>query len=549
MASKPMSGSQKRKRKAFQEEENKKQRNSLASFLKKETMKQESEQQAVAQTSDSISESITLDVHLADNSLEPSTTSLSSSNTEDLVEKNEAGPNSSSYMYGDISASEIHGTGPTGTWKRSFKESYFYRVMANGETVKREWLIYSGTTGSVYCYICKLFAKTKTAISLHGIKAGAVCPMRQGRIDEKLASQMNAERQYWRDILKRIVATVRFLATNGLAFRGHSSDCGNYYNCLEYLSEFDPFLANHLKQYGHAGKGNASYLSPSIAEEFIQLMGKQVKSYILQEVKESKYFALIVDSTPDFSHEDQLALILRIVKVDGQTIERFIGFISLDDHSSKNLEEIVLEALKEMEIDIKYCRGQSYDNASNMSGCYNGLQARIKQHAEEALYTPCAGHSLNLVLNETVDCCRDSASYFDLLQKLYNFLSSSTKRWKMLQDTFAKNKKRLTVKRLSDTRWSARADAVAAVKNGYKEIIAVLRNIGSDTETKALTRVEANAIASQLDNWETALHTVSWNIFMTTELSMTIRVTWSSLSNGLQLCVTGYRLSLQLFTK
>ena len=84
----------------------------------------------------------------------------------------------------------------------------------------------------------------------------------------------------------------------------------------------------------------------------------------------------------------------------------------------------------------------------------------------------------------------------------------------MLHDTFAKNKKRLTVKRLSGTRWSARADAVAAVKNGYKEIIAVLRNIGSDTETKALTRVEANAIASQLDNWQTALHTVSWNILL-----------------------------------
>lgn len=30
------------------------------------------------------------------------------------------------------------------------------------------------------------------------------------------------------------------------------------------------------------------------------------------------------------------------------------------------------------DFDIMNCRGQSYDNASNMSGIYSGLQARIK---------------------------------------------------------------------------------------------------------------------------------------------------------------------------
>jgi len=33
-----------------------------------------------------------------------------------------------------------------------------------------------------------------------------------------------------------------------------------------------------------------------------------------------------------------------------------------------------------MNIDIKNCRGQAYDNVSNMSGMYNGLQSRIKQY-------------------------------------------------------------------------------------------------------------------------------------------------------------------------
>jgi hypothetical protein len=35
--------------------------------------------------------------------------------------------------------------------------------------------------------------------------------------------------------------------------------------------------------------------------------------------------------------------------------------------------------LKTHDIDVADCRGQSYDNASNMSGKYNGMQAIIRQ--------------------------------------------------------------------------------------------------------------------------------------------------------------------------
>ena len=39
-------------------------------------------------------------------------------------------------------------------------------------------------------------------------------------------------------------------------------------------------------------------------------------------------------------------------------------------------------------------RGQCYDGASNMSGEYRGLQARIKDEAPKALYVHCYAHSL-----------------------------------------------------------------------------------------------------------------------------------------------------------
>ena len=41
--------------------------------------------------------------------------------------------------------------------KRSFSESNFYGTKANGESFKREWLLYSPSKGSIYCFVCKLF--------------------------------------------------------------------------------------------------------------------------------------------------------------------------------------------------------------------------------------------------------------------------------------------------------------------------------------------------------------------------------------------------------
>lgn len=59
----------------------------------------------------------------------------------------------------------------------------------------------------------------------------------------------------------------------------------------------------------------------------------------------------------------------------------------------------VLKTLEDLNIDFRNCRGQSYDNAANMSGCYNGLQALLAEKKQIGFLFPLRGHSLNLVGN------------------------------------------------------------------------------------------------------------------------------------------------------
>jgi len=91
---------------------------------------------------------------------------------------------------------------------------------------------------------------------------------------------------------------------------------------LELIAKFDPFLKEHLNNYG-SGSGKTNYISSYTVREIIILMGDKVLKHIIEEIKNSKYFGMI-DSTPDITHIDQLAIVLRYVNCDGQPVERFV---------------------------------------------------------------------------------------------------------------------------------------------------------------------------------------------------------------------------------
>lgn len=64
------------------------------------------------------------------------------------------------------------------------------------------------------------------------------------------------------------------------------------------------------------------------------------------------------------------------------------------------------------------CRDQSYDNAENVPGQNAGLQTRIKEKCNFAVFIP-AAHTLNSVGVRAVEFVTEAISYFQYVQKLY----------------------------------------------------------------------------------------------------------------------------------
>jgi len=156
--------------------------------------------------------------------------------------------------------------------------------------------------------------------------------------------------------------------------------------------------------------------------------------------------------------------------------EQFNYFVEVAVHAA------VTKLIDSLGVDISSLRGQSYDNASNMSGIYTGLQSRIWKLSPLALYVPCVAHSLNLVGSCAACSCLAATSYFAFLQSLYTFFSASTYRWHWQMLTDALPPHGLVVKSLSDSRWSARADATRSAFAHYREVLKVATDTCADTK-------------------------------------------------------------------
>ena len=83
-------------------------------------------------------------------------------------------------------------------------------------------------------------------------------------------------------------------------------------------------------------------------------MANEYFNEIIARIKQSKYYSISLDSTPDEGHVDELILVFRYLK-ECIPIERFVKFMPNQGHKAKEMFLGLSTFLKDNNIDIKNC--------------------------------------------------------------------------------------------------------------------------------------------------------------------------------------------------
>jgi hypothetical protein len=138
---------------------------------------------------------------------------------------------------------------------------------------------------------------------------------------------------------------------------------------------------------------------------------------------------------------------------------------------------------------------RSCDYTSSMSGEFRGCQAMMKSHLDRDIpYIPCTAHRINTTVEHSCEASKTVCTLFDLLQHLFVFFTSSTKRFDVYQEKMKQSDGELLMLRnCSATRWVAREEPIRAVMSSYETILEAF-DVLSDPKYDTSTRLKAEVL-------------------------------------------------------
>ena len=378
--------------------------------------------------------------------------------------------------------------------KREFGKKHVKCSCQRSWFTKWKWLHYNEDKDAVFCHVCVSALKHKKmqtsrsdpsfisrgftywkdgtvrlasheASSFHreAIQVVVELPKKCADIGEMLSNQHSDIKKTNRECLLKILASMQYLARQGISFRGDGDEVdSNLMQLLTLRAKEDAELQAWME------RKNDRYLSHDMQNELLKVMALTILAKIGQAIKNSKFFSIMCDECTDASNREQLAICIRWVDDQLQPHEDFIGLYQLDKTTADFITGRIKDVLVRLELPLSRCRGQCFDGASTMRGARNGVAKQLNDEESRAVYIHCYGHALSLAAGDSIKNSKIMKDALDITFEVSKLIKFSPKRdvmFEKLKDTIAPDTPGFRV--LCPTRWTVRVNSLKSVLDNY----------------------------------------------------------------------------------
>lgn len=280
------------------------------------------------------------------------------------------------------------------------------------------------------------------------------------------------------EAVKSAMRTAYFLAKEGIP-------TSKYPSLIKFMREDQE--CHQLDALMHAK--NASYDSRQTADEFHTTLAEQIEEDILEKIKKSNYYSVLVDETTDIRVREKMVLYVRYV--DSQTFTPKTTFLAnvylqgeekdgkLQGITASVIYNSIVNYLDQKGLDKSKLFSFGSDGASVLTGRKNGVATKLKENLNPHMISiHCMAHRLNLVTSKAAENVPYIKNEFqEAMTNLFYYLHKSAVRTANLanvQKVF--DLPEMKIKKIHEIRWCSFYEALKSVYLSWAPIVTFLRS-------------------------------------------------------------------------
>ena len=222
----------------------------------------------------------------------------------------------------------------------------------------------------------------------------------------------------------------------------------------------------------HGLEFNENYRNRKAGKEMMEAISRTIREKLTQDISESEYFGLALDTSMDVSSTENLVITIRYIdKKTNQVCEKFFKLLSIKEKNADFIYQTLITFLNSNSLMNKMI-GISTDGEKAIASQKNGVIGKFLKLRPYLIFSHCVCHRIALGAKDLVK----EFPYLHVLNKLiYNvcsFLNGSEKRVQILKETEVDDLNLgLRIIKPLDVRWLSNLDAMERLLDLYESVI------------------------------------------------------------------------------